>query len=100
LSSEKFTDPIIYWKDENIDRFETKLFSSGVECEFNEGWVDLAYMLKRGYSDCVKKLAKELDLKGDTELKPYGDKILHLCAQYGDEEMFGYFVDKLKANLN
>ena len=29
-----------------------------------------------------------------------GDKILHLCAQYGDCEMFTYFEKKLKPNLN
>ena len=43
LDADNFQDPIVYWKEENIDLYESKMYVSAVDCEFTEGWVDMAY---------------------------------------------------------
>jgi hypothetical protein len=63
-------------------------------------FVELAYFIKRGYTDEAKIMAKKMKVNSDTEITELGDKITHICAIYGDIEMFDYFKEKCGVKVN
>ena len=56
-----------------------------------EEYDDLVYQVQRGKAGVVKALFRELELKPTTELRPTGETIMHVCAEYGQVEMLDHF---------
>ena len=65
-----------------------------------DGWVEFVYSIKRGLIQDVQAMAKKKGLKHDTVLRPNGDTILHVCAEYGRSELFDFFYKKFSINLD
>ena len=45
-------------------------------------------------------MAKKKGLKHNTALRPNGDTILHVCAEYARTELFDFFYKKFSMNLD
>ena len=89
-----------YWRDDKFDLFKIEKYKPFPDHETEKEFVELVYLIKRGNLLQAKDVSKEKDIKADTILRPNGDTILHVCAEYGQEKLFHYFYQKLNANLD
>eukprot|EP00347_Sterkiella_histriomuscorum_P017290 403349951 len=59
---------------------------------------DFVYAIQRGKTDKVIITAKKEGISNEESLRPSGDTILHVCAEYGHEKLFQYFVTEMRAD--
>jgi len=67
-----------------------------VEPEYEE----LVYSIKRNKLIEMKRIAKDQKINGDTQVKPTGDSVLHICAEYNQTEAFVHFVSVHGCDVN
>ena len=58
-----------------------------------EEYEDLVYWVSRGKFELVKEMMKEMEIKLKQELRPTGENIMHVCAEYGQLELFKHFYE-------
>ncbi len=65
------------------DIFESTQYKAYFEDSVREEYEDLVYSISRGKYDEVLIMYKELEVQLDEYLRPTGDTIMHVCAEYG-----------------
>ena len=74
--------------------FEQTQYKAFFENSVTEEFEDFVYQISRGKMDEVLQMAEELQLKPDQELRPTGDNVMHVCAEYGQIRLFHHFFEK------
>eukprot|EP00347_Sterkiella_histriomuscorum_P012762 403367319 len=79
---------------QNRDMFESTDYKAFFDTSVTEQYEDFVYLISRGKFEEVIQQAEELNIQVDEYLRPTGDNIMHVCAEYGQIKLFQYFFDK------
>ena len=82
------------WKE--VDNFIKDLFTNKdykffYESSIWEEYEDVVYFISRGEYEKTINESLKINLKINEVVRPNGDGILHVCAEYGRVELFNHF---------
>jgi len=78
----------------NFDLFENNLYKPFFEATVWDDYEDFVYKVSRGNVDEAKKLFTTEGIGLNETLRPNGDTLMHICAEYGQLELFQYFLER------
>ena len=84
-------------KDEpfsNRDLFENDEYKVFFESSIWEEYEDFVYYIQRGRHDKVLEIARRESIDPNEIIRPSGDTVLHVCAEFGRLQMFEFFAKK------
>ena len=76
---------------ENRDMYETNNYKVFFEDSVTEEYEEFVYLISRGKYEEVVDIASSQNFPLNAELRPTGEQVLHVCAEYGQLKLFEYF---------
>jgi ankyrin repeat protein len=90
-------EPQKWWEPKKFELFQTTMYKTFHDSEFEGDFTKLAYQVKQGNLLNVTNLMEQLHLKPANRLRTNGDTILHLAAEYGQIAIFDEFYSRMKS---
>ena len=83
-------DPVKrYWEPKNQDIFKITDYKVVLNQTYLPEWEDLAYYVRRGKIENVQEILKKTrKWDPNTPVRPTGEILLHICAEYNQVELF------------
>lgn len=90
-----------YWSDSKRDIFEIKDYRVDLREDILDEWDDLAYLIRRSRIQQVKEECKmNQKFTKRTKFRENGDSVLHICAEFNQVELFTWFIEEYKCDIN
>lgn len=76
------------------DLFENTEYKVFYEASIWEEYEDFVYFIQRNRHEKVLELAHREGIGSNEIIRPSGDTVMHVCAEFGREKLFEYFAKK------